>query len=113
MPKLTKVVVDAAVPRERQFTLWCSELKGFGVFVQPSGTRTYFVDYRNAQNARRRMTIGRHGTVTTEQARKLAMVGPRRHRSGRRPCRGARVTSKIDDCARALREISGRGRKRA
>jgi integrase len=74
MPKLTKVVVDAVVPRERQFTLWCSELKGFGVFVQPSGTRTYFVDYRNAQNARRRMTIGRHGTVTTEQARKLAMV---------------------------------------
>lgn len=74
MPKLTKVVVDAAVPRERQFTLWCSELKGFGVFVQPSGTRTYFVDYRNAQNARRRMTIGRHGRITTEQARKLAMV---------------------------------------
>jgi integrase len=74
MPKLTKVVVDAAVPRERQYTLWCSELKGFGVFVQPSGTRTYFVDYRNAQNARRRMTIGRHGTITTEQARKLAMA---------------------------------------
>ncbi len=74
MPKLTKAVVDAAAPRERQFTLWCSELKGFGVFVQPSGTRTYFVDYRNAQNARRRMTVGRHGTVTTEQARKLAMA---------------------------------------
>jgi hypothetical protein len=74
MPKLTKAVVDAAAPRERQFTLWCSELKGFGVFVQPSGTRSYFVDYRNAQNARRRMTVGRHGTVTTEQARKLAMA---------------------------------------
>lgn len=74
MPKLTKVMVEAAVPRERQFTLWCSELKGFGVFIQPSGTRTYFVDYRNAQNARRRMTIGRHGALTTEQARKLAVA---------------------------------------
>ncbi len=74
MPKLTKLMVDAAVPRDRQFTLWCSELKGFGVFIQPSGTRTYFVDYRNAQNARRRMTIGRHGAITAEQARKIAIA---------------------------------------
>ena len=42
MPKLTKSVVDAATPREKQFTIWCSELKGFGLFVQPSGSRTYF-----------------------------------------------------------------------
>ena len=74
MPKLTKLMVDAAVPRDRQITLWCSELKGFGVFIQPSGTRTYFVDYRNAQNARRRMTIGRHGAITAEQARKIAIA---------------------------------------
>ena len=74
MPKLTKLVVDAATPRDKQFTIWCNDLKGFGVFVHPSGTRTYFVDYRNAQNARRRMTIGRHGTITAEQARKLAIA---------------------------------------
>jgi len=74
MPKLTKLVVDAATSRDKQFTIWCSDLKGFGVFVHPSGTRTYFVDYRNAQNARRRMTIGRHGTITAEQARKLAIA---------------------------------------
>jgi integrase len=74
MPKLTKLVVDAATPRDKQFTIWCSDLKGFGVFVHPSGTRTYFVDYRNTQNARRRMTIGRHGTITAEQARKLAIA---------------------------------------
>lgn len=74
MPKLTKSVVDAAEPRERQYTLWCSDLKGFGLFVQPSGTRTYFVDYRNAGGARRRISIGRHGPVTAEQARKLAIA---------------------------------------
>lgn len=39
----------------------------------PSGTRTYFVDYRNAHNVRRRMKLGRHGTVTAEQARTLAI----------------------------------------
>lgn len=72
MPKLTKKIVDAALPREKQYTVWCSELKGFGVYLQPSGSKTYFVDYR-VDNARRRMTIGRHGALTTEDARKLAI----------------------------------------
>src|SRR3984893_16332685 len=74
MPKLTKSIVDAATPREKQFTIWCSELKGFGVFIQRSGSRTYFVDYRNRDGVRKRMTIGRHGTITPEQARKLAIA---------------------------------------
>ncbi|MCK0196884.1 tyrosine-type recombinase/integrase [Ancylobacter sp. 6x-1] len=67
-------MVDAAVPRERQFTLWCSELPGFGVYIHPTGRRTYFVDYRNADGVRRRMTIGRHGKITTEEARRLAIA---------------------------------------
>jgi hypothetical protein len=46
-----------------QYTVWCSDLKGFGVFVLPSSTRTYFVDYRNANNVRRRMKLGRHGLL--------------------------------------------------
>ena len=74
MPKLTKSIVDAAAPRGKQFTIWCSELKGFGVFVQPSGSRTYFVDYRNRDGIRKRMTIGRHGKITVDQARKLAIA---------------------------------------
>src|SRR5439155_12605573 len=32
------------------------------------------VDYRNRSGVRRRMTIGRHGTITAEQARKLAIA---------------------------------------
>jgi integrase len=72
VPKLTKKIVDAALPREKQYTVWCSDLKGFGVYVQPSGSKTYFVDYR-VDGARRRMTIGRHGTITADEARKLAI----------------------------------------
>ncbi len=74
MPKLSKSIVDAATPRNKQFTIWCSELKGFGIFVQPSGSRTYFVDYRNLDGVRKRMTIGRHGKITAEEARKLAIA---------------------------------------
>ncbi|MFG1372171.1 tyrosine-type recombinase/integrase [Xanthobacter oligotrophicus] len=74
MPKLTKSIVEAAAPRDKQFTIWCSELPGFGVYVLPSSKRTYFVDYRNADGVRRRMTIGRHGALTCEEARKLAIA---------------------------------------
>ncbi|MCX5581222.1 tyrosine-type recombinase/integrase [Kaistia terrae] len=74
MPKLTKRTVEAAIPRDRQFTIWCSDLAGFGVFINPTGKRSYFVDYRNDAGLRRRMTIGQHGKITTEEARKLAIA---------------------------------------
>lgn len=73
MPKLTKSIVDGAELRAKQYTIWCSELNGFGVYIHPTGRRTYFVDYRTGDGARRRMTIGKHGVLTTEQARKLAI----------------------------------------
>ena len=85
MPKLTKSTVDAATPRENQFTIWCSELKGFGIFVQPTGSRTYFVDYRNRDGVRKRMTIGRHGKITAEEARKLAIAALGETVKGRDP----------------------------
>ena len=74
MPKLTKTVVDAAKPRERQYTVWCADLPGFGMYVQPTGRKSYFVDYRTSLGERRRMTIGRHGVLTTEDARKIALA---------------------------------------
>ncbi|TIS17792.1 MAG: DUF4102 domain-containing protein [Mesorhizobium sp.] len=73
MPKLTKAVVDGAELRDKQYTIWCSDLKGFGIYVHPTGRRTYFVDYRSGDGVRRRMTIGRHGVITADQARKLAI----------------------------------------
>ena len=41
--------------------------------MHPTGKRVYYVDYRNRDGARKRMTIGGHGKITTEQARKLAL----------------------------------------
>ncbi|WP_044335646.1 tyrosine-type recombinase/integrase [Sphingomonas hengshuiensis] len=74
MVKLTKTVVEAARPGDKQYIVWCSDLKGFGVCVLPSGTLTYVVDYRTAEDIRRRMTIGRHGKITAEEARKIAIA---------------------------------------
>src|SRR6476620_5455462 len=74
MPKLTKRTVDAASTKKKPYFIWCSELPGFGVRVCPSKKRVYYADYRNKSDARKRMSIGPHGKLTTEEARKLAIV---------------------------------------
>lgn len=74
MPKLTKRLVDAQKPTpERDYLVWDSELRGFGLRVWPSGKQTYILQYRNAQNRSRRMTIGQHGPLTVDQARRKAI----------------------------------------
>ena len=73
--KLTKRVVDAAKSGKTRFTLWDSELAGFGVRVEPTGRKTFVARYRaggGRSGTLRQATIGRYGTVTVEQARRLA-----------------------------------------
>jgi integrase len=73
MPKITKRVVDRLQPRlSGDLFMWDSELKGFGLRVKPSGTGAYLVQYRNAHGQTRRMTVGKVGTLTPEEARRLA-----------------------------------------
>src|SRR6476659_6288648 len=73
MPRLTKRIVDDAPAKSAKYFVWCSELPGFGVRIFPTGKRVYYADYRNSAGARKRMSIGHHGKVTTEEARKLAI----------------------------------------
>lgn len=71
MPKLTKRFVDLAQPGPKDVFHWDEDMHGFGLRVKPSGVKSYIVQYR--QNGRsRRMTLGRHGVLTAEEARKLA-----------------------------------------
>lgn len=73
MPKISKRTVDGQAPEQgRDVFLWDSELRGFGVRVRASGSKTYLVQYRNAEGRSRRIVLGRHGVVTAEQARLLA-----------------------------------------
>lgn len=73
MPKLTKRFVETLVPDlQNTLIVWDSELKGFGIVVLPSGRRTYCLQYRNAQRVKKRLKIGVHGPVSTEQARAFA-----------------------------------------
>ena len=73
---LGKRTVEALKPADRPFIAWDDKLTGFGVRVQPSGVRSYLVNYRadggGRRAANRRLVIGRHGRVTADQARRLA-----------------------------------------
>ena len=43
---LTKRTVDALQPAEKPWIAWDDKLTGFGVRIQPSGTKAFIVNYR-------------------------------------------------------------------
>jgi integrase len=75
MPKLTKRVVDAAKPQPRDFFLWDTNLRGFGLRVWPSGRKTFVLKYQLGGRAgtTKRYTIGDYGTFTPDEARREAV----------------------------------------
>lgn len=74
MPKLTKRIVDAVEPSDRDAFLWDSEVKGFGLKATPTGAKSYVLQYRTPEGRSRRFTIGKHGSPwTCEEARKRAV----------------------------------------
>jgi integrase len=76
MQKLTKRFVESIAPDPvKTLKFWDAELKGFGLIILPSGRRTYCIEYRNADRIKRRLKIGVHGVITTEEARDLAKKG--------------------------------------
>jgi integrase len=75
--KLTKEVVDSAKPRPAaRYIVWDKELRGFGVRIEPSGVKTFFLRYRakgaGRTGLKRFLKIGRYGPMTTDQARRKA-----------------------------------------
>jgi integrase len=68
MPKLTKRSVEAMQPEMKDYFVWDDDIKGFGVRIMASGARTYQAQYRKGGRTRR-ISLGRHGNITTEQAR--------------------------------------------
>ena len=71
MPKITKRLVEAAEVRTKDYIICDDELAGFAVRVLPSSKRCYIVQYRIGARYRR-MSLGTHGALTTEKARRKA-----------------------------------------
>ena len=75
MAKISKRTVDAApVPQSGRTYHWDDKLSGFGLVVQPTGSKSYVYQYRTPEGQTRRITIGRHGDpFTPEMARDKAL----------------------------------------
>lgn len=70
--KLTQQVVNRMEPREKQYFCWCSELRGFGVRVLPSGVKTFIAKYR-VNGKQKLAAVGQTGKVKADMARRQAM----------------------------------------
>lgn len=76
--KVTKAAVDALIGNaieERAVTiLWDDALSGFGAKASPKGACSYVIQYRLGGRGAptKRLTLGKHGPLTPQQARDLA-----------------------------------------
>jgi integrase len=73
--RITKRLVDSLSAGASEFFVWDSKLPGFGLRVQPSGVMSYVAKYRAGSGRAaptRRVTLGRVGKITPDEAEKLA-----------------------------------------
>ena len=74
--RLSKRVVDQAISGLKPSFVWDNELRGFGLRVEPTGTKSFVLRYRlrhlGPTGPKRFVTIGRYGHVTVDQAREQA-----------------------------------------
>ena len=66
-----RVVMSMRPDPSRDVYAWDDEVAGFGLRIKPTGVCSFMVQYRNASGISRRMTVGRFGVLTVEEARKM------------------------------------------
>lgn len=71
--KLRKRDIDALpIPKDKPVIYWDTVKPRFGLRITPAGVRTFVLDYTTKNGRQRRMTLGRFGEITAEQAREMA-----------------------------------------
>ena len=71
-----------ALKVEKDTIFWDSELAGFGVRVHPTGRKVYIAQTRADGKAAKRVTVGRHGVITADEARRRAALIVSRIKAG-------------------------------
>lgn len=105
MARINKSFVDKLVPPAKDYALhWDDQLKGFGLRVTATGKVTYLVQGRGPGiEGNPRISIGRHGVFTVDQARDVAREHLRSMRMGIDP----REVAKEEAATRiTLREVA-------
>ncbi len=100
MPKITKKLIDSITPTAHDLICFDTEIRGFAIKTAPSGKKTFFLKYRNANGRQRKPTIGTYGDLTVDQARKIAIEWKVRIAQGGDPSaekQSARVRQTLND----------------
>ena len=71
---LTEKIIRDAAPSDKPRFLWDEQVKGFGLKINPKGTKAFVLTYRTTAGHSRRITLGRPGELSLREAR---------HRAGR------------------------------
>ena len=103
---LSDQVVDALPVEDRDIIYWDRDLPGFGVRVYATGSRAFLVQSRGRVGSRR-VTLGRHGVVPADEARKRGARVLARIQAGKDPGSGAEADGEptvADLAERYLRE---------
>ena len=87
----------AALAVEKDTVFWDSELSGFGVRVYPTGSKFYVVQTRADGKAGKRVTVGRHGVLTADEARRRAALIISRIKAGEKPV-AEPMEAGLEDC---------------
>ncbi len=82
--RITKRAVDALTVEAGDAVFWDRDLAGFGVRVHATGRKVYVVQSRGPTGPKR-VTLGRHGDMSTDEARKQAAVVIDRIKRGEDP----------------------------
>ena len=96
--KIAKTTIDALEPKRcadgslADGYLWDAELKGFGCKATPGGKKVFIVQYRvgGRVGKTQRVTLGPHGKITADQARKMARSALGKIADGQDPARTKR-----------------------
>ena len=68
---LSKRIIDRLSVDDKDAVFWDRDLPGFGIRVYPSGAKVYVVQTRVFGRSKR-VTVGRHGELSADQARREA-----------------------------------------
>jgi hypothetical protein len=104
--RITKRLIDSLSAGASEYFVWDSKLPGFGLRVQRSGVMSYVAKYRAGSGRAaptRRVTLGRVGKITPDEAEKLAkrVLGAVAHGADPAAARSA------DRRAATLNELAG------
>ena len=70
---LTIKSVEALRPREKAYAVFDTKVAGLGVWIGPSGVKSFFLKYVHNRR-QRKMTLGRLGEITADEARSRAQA---------------------------------------